>query len=73
MLYLNSRVHFDEIVLTRLVNEEFNSTCTSVINGLCNLYGVIADSCPLLIGKTESRCKFNNLLVSSLNGAVSFI
>ena len=73
MLYLNSRVHFDEIVLSCLIKKEFHCTGTSIVNCLCNLDCVIADGFSLLIGQAKSRCKFDNLLMSSLNRAVSLI
>ena len=73
MFYLYSRVHFNEIVLSCFVYQELHCAGTSVVNCLCYLYRIVADGLSLLICQAESRCKFDYLLVSSLDGTVSLI
>ena len=73
MLNLNTSVHFDEIVISFFVEKELNRTCTSVVHSSGNLQSVFTDRLPLLISNAQGRCKFDNLLVSSLNRTVSVI
>ena len=73
MLYLNTGVHFDEVVLSALVQQELASSGTAVIHCFGQLNGVIANRFSLRIGQAERRCELNNLLVSSLHGAISLI
>ena len=74
MFNLNARIHFDEIMLAcRVVKQEFNRTCGAITYCLCDFNRVFTDCAALLIGQAERRRKFDNLLVSSLDGAVTFI
>ena len=73
MLHLNSRVHLDEIMLSVIINKEFNGSCTSVVYGLGNLDRVVADILSLFFCYGKSRCEFHNLLMPSLDRTVTFI
>ena len=73
VLYLNTGVHFDEVVLTALVQQKLASSGTAVIHCFCQLDGIIADGFSLRVGQAERRCELDDLLVSSLYGAISLI
>ena len=72
MFYLNTRVHFDEVMLTAGIYQEFYSTCTAIVYGTCNFQSIIADSLTLFFIQAQSRTKFDYFLVTTLNGAVTF-
>ena len=72
MLYLNTRVHFDEIVLAcGWVEQELYCTCRAIVHRLCNLDCVRADGFALCVSQAKRRRKFDDLLVTSLDGAVT--
>ena len=73
MLYLNSGVHFDKVMVALRIHQEFQGTCTLIIYRTRNLQSVRADGFPLRVRQTESRSEFDHFLVSSLYGAVSLI
>ena len=73
MFHLHSRVHFYEIVVAVFVHQEFNCTGASVVDRSGYFESVVTDSLPLFLCYGKSRCEFDNLLVPSLYGAVSFI
>ena len=73
MFHLDTRVHFDEVMISFMVYQEFYSTCTSVVHRLGDLQSVVADVLSLLLCQAERRSKFDHFLVSSLDGTVTFI
>ncbi len=74
VLNLDTRVHFDKVVLAgRLVEQELYCTSGAVIYGLCNLDCVRANCDSLLVCQAKRRCELDNLLVASLDGAVTFV
>ena len=73
MFYLNTRVHFDEVMISFVVYQEFYCSGTSVVYCLGDLESVVADVLSLLFRQAESRSEFNHLLMSSLDGAVTFV
>ena len=73
MFYLDTRVHLDEIVITVFIHQEFHRTRTSVVHGSCDLDGICADGLALFFRQAQCRCEFDDLLVTTLDGTVSFI
>ena len=73
MFHLDTRVHFDEVMISFMVYQEFYSTCTSVVHRLGDLQSVVADILSLFLCQAERRSKFDHFLVSSLDGTVTFI
>ena len=49
MLYLDPRVHLDEVMLSRLVNKEFYRSGASVVYSVSDLQRILADIFSLLI------------------------
>ena len=73
MFYLDTRINFDEVeILFVLVYQEFDSTCVDVVNVLHELNCSITDALAQFLWQGPCRSHFNNLLMTALNGAVTF-
>jgi hypothetical protein len=70
---LDTGVDLDEVVPALLINQEFRSTSVSVVDRFGELDGIVQDGLSNLFREVGSRSNFNDLLVSSLDGAVSFV
>ena len=68
---LNTRVHFDEIVVAFVVDQEFHGAGAAVVHSFCDLDGVFAKTVSQLLADGQGRCEFNDLLVTSLDGTVT--
>ena len=55
-----------------LVHQEFHGACIEVMHMLHELHCRIADILAQFLGQGPGRCHFNNLLVTALDGAVTF-
>ena len=73
MLYLDTRVHLDEVVVAFVVEEELYRTCSAVVYRMSDLQSIIADVLSLLFRKAKRRCELDYLLISSLYRAVSLV
>lgn len=71
VLDLDTRVDLDKVVTTHLVNEELGRTCVAVVDGLCELDGVVEDRLTDGFVKVGGGSDFDHLLVTTLNGAVA--
>ena len=71
VLDLDTRVDLDKVVTTHLVNEELGRTGVTVVDSLCELDSVVEDSLTDRLVEVGSRCDFDNLLVTTLNGTVA--
>jgi hypothetical protein len=69
---LDTRVNFDKVVPALLIDQEFGSTGVSVIDCLCKLDSIRQDGLSNVFSEVRSGRDFDDLLVSSLNGTVSF-
>ena len=72
VLYLDSRVHLYEIVVSVLVDEEFHCSCALVVDSLCDLDRVCTEFLAQLVRDAQGRRKFDDLLMASLDRAVTF-
>ena len=72
MFHLNPRIHFDEVVITVFINEKLDGAGTAVFDGFCQSDGIDANAVSLEIGQEQRRRKLDDLLMSSLNGAIPF-
>jgi len=73
MLYLNTRIHFYEIMVAVFVHEKFHGTGTSVIHVSGQFQRVAAYVSSLLVSQAEGRRELYYLLMPSLDRAVSLI
>jgi hypothetical protein len=73
MLYLDPRVHLDEIMISLFVHKEFHGAGTSVVDVFGKFQSIIADVLPLLICQTQGWSELDYLLMSSLYRAVSLV
>ena len=75
MLNLNTRVHLDEDVLTSTftcgINEELYGSCVLVANGASESHSIAVQSCTQLVRDVGSGSNLHNLLVATLNRAVT--
>ena len=73
MFYLYTRIDFDEVeMLFILVDEEFNSACIDIIDILHQFDSCFIDLVAQALRKRPCRSHFNDLLMTALDGAVSF-
>ena len=72
MFYLNTRVHFDKVMLTAGIYQELYSTCTAIVYRACNFQSVIADCLALFFIQAQSRTEFNYFLMTTLDRTVTF-
>lgn len=73
MLHLKSGVHFHEVMFVGVeVENEFNSTCIIISNGLCSINCRLTNLRSDWFGNVWWGF-FNNFLMSSLNWAVPFV
>ena len=72
MFHLNPRIHFDEVVITVFINEKLDGAGTAVFDGFCQSDGIDTNAVSLEIGQEQRRRKLDDLLMSSLNGAIPF-
>jgi hypothetical protein len=70
---MHSRVDFNEVVSVLLVNQELGCACISVIDRLCKLYSISEDGITSLDGQILGWCKLDNLLMASLNTAITLV
>lgn len=73
VLDLDSRVDLDEVVAVLLVDKELGGTGIAVVDRLGQLDGVGKNGISGLYGKVLGRSNLNNLLVATLDGAVTLI
>lgn len=73
VLDLNTGVDLDEVVAVKLVDQKLCSACIAVVDRLGQSDGVVEDSISDLGGKILGRGNFDDLLVSTLNGAVTLV
>lgn len=73
VLDLDTRVDLDEVVAVLLVNQELSSTGIAVTGGLGQSHSISENVVADLSGEILRRGDLNNLLVSSLNGAVTLV
>lgn len=71
MLDLNAGVDFDEIVPVHLVDEELGSSCVAVLDVPCDFDSIAQDSLTDLLGEMGRRSNLDDLLVATLDGAVT--
>src|SRR4030042_5241180 len=72
MLYLDSCVYFYKVEIPMPVYKEFYSSKIFVIYHLCCFYCIFSHKFNDPWGYVYCRCFFDKLLVSSLNGTLSF-
>ena len=72
MLDLNAGVDLDEVVPVLLVDEELGSSCVAVPNVPSDFDSVTQDSLTDLLGEVGRRSNLDNLLVTTLDRAVTF-
>jgi len=72
MLHLNTRINFNEVVPAHLVNQELRCARIPVLDALRELNGIGQYRLPDLFGQMRRRRDLDNLLVTSLHGAVGF-
>src|SRR5690606_7957443 len=70
VLYLNTRVHFDEIELAVFV-EEFKRTRATVLHATAGFCTAFANAFDQATGNTGRRRFFDDLLVAPLHGTVT--
>lgn len=73
VLDLDSRVDLDEVVSVLLVDQELGSTGIAVVDRLGELDSISQDGVASLDRQVLCRGKLNDLLVTSLNGAVTLV
>ena len=73
MLHLDTGIHLDEIMSSVLVHEKLHRTGTAVIHMFCQLDRIFTDRLSLFLADRLCRRKFHHLLMTSLNGTVSFV
>ena len=71
MFNLNTRVDLNEVVASHLVDQELSGTGVPVSDALCELDGIGQDSLTDLLGEVSRGGDFDDLLVTTLNGAVT--
>ena len=71
VLDLNTWVDLNEVVSAHLVDQELSSTRISVPDALRELDSIGEDRPPNLLGKVRGWCNLNNLLVTTLNRAIT--
>lgn len=72
VFYLDTGVNFDEIEVAVGRNQKFDRTGIDVMNIFHQLQGSIADLLTKLYRQGRSRSRFNDLLMTALDGAVTF-
>ena len=73
VLNLNTRVHFDKVVVVVLVYQEFHSTNAYISNFLSKFYCFVPQLFQGGLWNGEGGSEFHNLLVTALEGTVSLI
>ena len=71
MLNLDTGVDFDEVVPSHLVDQKLSSTSIPVTDALCQLDRICKDSPADLLRKVSGRSDLNNLLVATLDRAIT--
>jgi hypothetical protein len=71
VLNLNSGVDLDEVVAVLLINQELGGTSVAVVNGFGESDSVVQDGLTSLLGQVLCRGKLDDLLVASLDTAVT--
>ena len=71
MFDLNTRVDFNEVVSSHLINKELCRSCITVSYALRKLDSVSEDSIADLVRKVHGRGDFDDFLVSTLNRTVA--
>lgn len=71
MLDLDTGVDLNEVVPAHLVDQEFGSACIPVPNALRELNSITKDGPPNLLREMRCRSDLDDLLVTTLNGAVT--
>ena len=73
VLYLDSRVHFDEVELVRVgINEKLNGAGVLIADLFTDRDGSVTQSLPDLGKQIWRRCDLDNFLVSTLYRAITF-
>ena len=73
VLDLDSRVDLDKVVPVLLVDQELGGTCVAVVDRLGKPDGIGQDGIASFDRKIFGRGEFDDLLVTSLNGAVTLV
>jgi hypothetical protein len=73
VLDLDTRVDLDEVVAVLLVNQELRSACIAVAGSLGQTDSIVENVVTDIGGKVLGRGNLNDLLVSSLDGAVTLV
>jgi hypothetical protein len=73
VLDLNTRVDLNKVVTTLLIDQELGSTSVAIVGGLCKSDGVVEDGISRLRRKILGRRQLNNLLMTTLHGAVTLV
>ena len=71
MLYLDSRVHFDKVMIAAPIYQEFNCPGILIIDCFGDLDCIVTDGFSDFYRKRPCRCILNNFLITSLQGAVT--
>jgi hypothetical protein len=71
VLDLNSGVDLDEVVAVLLINQELGGTSVAVVDGFGESDSVVQDGLASLFGQVLCRGKLDDLLVASLDTAVT--
>ena len=73
MLDLDTGVDLDEVVAVLLIDEELSGTSVAVVDRLGQLDGIVQDGIADMSRQVLGRSDFDDLLVSSLDGAVTLV
>ena len=72
MFNLNTRVNFNKVEFFIACNEEFYRARIDIVDVFHQLQGRITNVLTQFFRKRKSRCNFNHLLMTPLNGTISF-
>ena len=73
VLYLDTRVHLDEIRVVVRIHQELQRTCILVAHLFCQADGAVQDDLSRLHGNGEGRRVLYHLLMTALYGTVTVI
>ncbi len=67
VLNLDPWIHFNEIIISLVVDQKFKGACAPVFYSFRNLKGVLMDIVSNFLGDGKGRREFHDLLVPSLD------
>lgn len=73
VFHLQSGIYFNEIVLSMFVQKELDGSCVFVTDMLCDVHRISRHRVSNLRRQIWGRSDLDDLLMPSLNGAVSFV